>query len=217
MKRYRAVIFDWDGTVMDSVARIVSSMQQAAILSCITPPTAEAVSRIIGMSLDKGIERLFPHGMSAAVLAQVEAHYRAQYRQDNPTPTPLFDGIEKLLNALYDNGYKLAVATGKSRAGIQRALTDTGLGHYFSALRCGDECQSKPHPEMLHQLMQELDVAADEMVMIGDSVHDMAMAQAAGVDAIGVTWGVDNIERLQQSAPLAVIPSVVALSKALMA
>lgn len=201
------VIFDWDGTVMDSVGRIVSSMRAAALKSELTVPTEFAVKQIIGLSLDPAFDMLFP-GVEEAKRQQLFAHYRDHYVLHDTTPTPLFFGVEQVLQQLKDNNIKLAVATGKQRRGLARMFAETGLQKYFDISRCADEAQSKPHPDMLQQILRELDMAPEQAVMVGDTSHDMKMAQAINMPRVGVTHGVHGREVLSQYSPKAIIDTI---------
>ena len=201
------VIFDWDGTVMDSVGRIVSSMRAAALKSELMVPSEFAVKQIIGLSLDPAFDTLFP-GVDQSKRQQLFAHYRDHYVLHDTTPTPLFAGVEQVLQQLKDNNVKLAVATGKQRRGLARMFAETGLEKYFETSRCADEAQSKPHPDMLQQILQQLDIAAEQAVMVGDTSHDMKMAQAIAMPRIGVTHGVHDRLVLSQFAPKAIIDSI---------
>ena len=206
MKQYELVIFDWDGTLMDSVGKIVACMQQSALTLEMPMPTEQAVRDIIGLSMDEALSILHPNG-SVELQAAMKEVYRQQYLELNQTPTPLFDGVVDLLTTLNGRGYKLAVATGKARAGLNRVLTATELGGYFVASRCADEAASKPSPEMISQLLNELGISADKAVMIGDSIHDLNMANNAGIHAIGVDYGAHDRNKLSQANPKAVISS----------
>lgn len=190
------VIFDWDGTLMDSVGRIISSMQACARALALPVPGEQAVRDIIGLSLQPALEQLFP-GLDEHGQQQLLAQYRDQYIELDTTPTPLFEGVEPMLAALRQRGTLLAVATGKARAGLERAFEHTGLGGYFITSRTADDAHSKPHPQMLEQILYETGVDAKGAVMFGDSALDMAMARAAGIRAIGVGLGVHDISRLQ--------------------
>lgn len=201
------VIFDWDGTLMDSVDRIVSAMQEAAKLTGLPVPTVEQVKAIIGLSLDPVFDRLFP-GITQTQRQSVFEHYRDQYVQHDLTPTPLFSGAKELLFELKQQGVLLAVATGKARKGLERLFDETGLRAYFQTSRCADEAKSKPSPEMLEQILAELQVPVENAVMVGDSIHDMKMAQALGMKRIAVSFGAHSASELSAFAPLAVIDSL---------
>ncbi|GLX76754.1 haloacid dehalogenase [Thalassotalea insulae] len=215
MHHYKLVIFDWDGTVMDSVARIVSSMQSAAKDLALEIPSAEQVREIIGLSLPKAAEILFPK-LTAAIGESLHQRYKVQYKALDTTPTPLFDNAINLLEQLRQQDKLLAVATGKGRDGLERVWQMTDTKHYFHSSRCGYECQSKPHPEMLEQILAELNVRPEEAVMIGDTRHDMAMAKNANVDRIGVTYGVDDKITLAQYQPKAIVDSLFELQDLLL-
>lgn len=213
MKAYQLMIFDWDGTLMDSVDRIVSCMRSAGRDCGLAEPSRDAVKRIIGLSLVTAMPILFP-AQSAATYQHVRELYSRYYKFDDPTPTPLFPGIETMLRQLA--GYKsLAVATGKSRAGLERVLQVTQLGDVFVARRGADDAASKPDPLMLTQIVQELGIPVSNTVMIGDSVHDLAMAAALGMDRIGVSWGVDSKETLARYEPILIADSVIQLAERL--
>ena len=201
------VIFDWDGTVMDSVGRIVSSMQAAARLSDLVVPSDFDVKQIIGLSLDPAFDTLFP-GVCSDKRQQLFNHYRDYYMLHDTTPTPMFDGVEQVLQQLKANNVLLAVATGKARKGLQRMFDETGLGHYFDTSRCADEAHSKPHPDMLQQIVQQLEVNIGHAVMVGDTSHDMKMAQAINMPRIGVTHGVHGRDVLSQFGPRAIIDNI---------
>lgn len=205
MRSFDLVIFDWDGTLMDSIARIVSSMQHAAQLADVSVPSAERVKTIIGQSLATGVDALFGEQASVAQKTLINQYYRQQYKQDNPTPTPLFSGTVPLLKALTAQAYQLAVATSKSRAGLDRVLAQTQLAHYFSASCCGDEVPSKPAPDMIEKLLSVLSVPASRAVLVGDSVHDLGMARNAGIASIGVRCGVDSEKSLAAFSPIAIV------------
>lgn len=198
---YQLVIFDWDGTLMDSAGRIVSAMQTAARLAEQPVPTRQAILDVMGLSMDICYDLLFP-GMVGAAREHYNAVYRHQYVVADETPTPLFPGAEAVLTELKAAGYRLAIATGKARPGLTRALEQTGVASYFCASRCADEAASKPDPAMIDQLLEVCGVAPEAALMIGDSVHDLAMANNAGVDGLAATYGAQTAERLALLKPL---------------
>jgi phosphoglycolate phosphatase len=213
LKKYKLVIFDWDGTVMDSISKIVNCIRHSALALNIEPPSDTAIKNIIGMSLELAIEVLFPDDV-AQHPALVNG-YKQQYRVDT-TATPVFDNVENVLSALKAQGVILAIATGKGRAGLMRLLEQTQLGHYFSATRTSDEARSKPSPDMLEQLLAELAINADEALMIGDTKIDMAMAQAANIDRVGVTMGVHSAAQLSEFSPVATVDNYQQLQRILL-
>ncbi len=204
------IIFDWDGTLMDSVARIVACMQAAA-RECQWPvPSEQAVHDIIGLSLRMAVPRLFGERTGPAVDAFIDS-YREHYIHRCQVDSPLFAGVREVLEQLHVRGYRLAVATGKARAGLNRVLAETGLTALFVDTITADEARSKPDPLMLQYLLDRQQLRADQAIMIGDSAHDMAMAAAIAMPRIGITWGVHDAPRLQQFAPLAVIDDLQSL------
>ncbi|WP_432695102.1 HAD family hydrolase [Marinobacterium sp. YM272] len=198
---YKLLIFDWDGTLIDSQARIIASMQAAAVELGHDPLCPEAVRNIIGLGLPEAIRELIPHIESDA-LDQMRERYAHHFLVENQTPTELYPGVERTLHSLKQQGYRLAVATGKSRRGLDRALTDTGLGKLFEITRCADETRSKPDPLMLHQILAEMAVPADEAVMIGDTEYDLEMGTRAGVPTVAVSYGAHHLDRLRGHRPL---------------
>lgn len=193
--RFSLIVFDWDGTLMDSEARIVDCIQGAFADAGRTAPSREAARDIIGLGLTEAMARLWPEARPEQ-RARVAERYRARFLGAHPTPTPLFPGARETLDRLTELGCLLAVATGKSRQGLGRSLQETGLGDRFQATRCADETLSKPHPQMLLELMDELGVRAAETLMVGDTEYDMQMALNAGTSALGVCHGVHAPARL---------------------
>lgn len=212
---YKLVIFDWDGTLMDSIGKIVSSMQAAAHVCQLDIPTTIQVKNIIGLTLPKALRLLFPNSVEGEINAVLE-QYKFQYVEGDNTPAPLFDNVLELLIALKTNDKLLAVATGKGRQGLQRVLNATETEHFFHATRSADETCSKPDPQMLLSLLAELNVRAEQAVMIGDSQHDLQMAQAAGVDSIGITLGVHDRGVLNNYQPKAIVDSIEELQQLLL-
>ncbi|MBT1065038.1 HAD-IA family hydrolase [Bowmanella sp. Y26] len=211
---YKLVIFDWDGTLMDSGARIVSAMQTAARRANLPVPTDDAVKDIIGISLLPAMQILFGK-LPAQQQDLLFESYKQEYVEKDKTPTPMFNGAGDLLDRLSGQGTLLAVATGKARRGLNRVWQETNTGHYFQASRCGDEAESKPSSDMLVQLLNELNVEASQAVMIGDTVYDMQMAQNLNMDRIAVSHGVHSAERLAGHAPRAIVDSLAELQRLL--
>lgn len=211
MKDYKVIIFDWDGTLMDSVARIISSMQCAAQKYHLVKPSDNAVKGIIGLSLEKSVARLFPELGDEDSLRVIE-EYKEQYRTINSTPTDLFTDAKPALTQLSKAGKVLAVATGKERNGLERVWAVTQTKHFFKDSRCSGEVKSKPDPEMLTTLLTSLNISAEQAVMVGDTGFDLEMANNAGVDCIGVTMGVCTAQELKQYQPLAIVDSLTELA-----
>lgn len=189
------IVFDWDGTLMDSEAKIVRCMQAAAADTGIADPGVAAIRNIIGLGLSQAIQVLFPE-QAPAQSAVLVGHYRKHFSEFDTTATPLFPGVAEGLAQLRAQGYLLAVATGKARRGLDRVLDDTGLRPLFAASRCADEAQSKPHPQMLEEILAETGVENGRALMVGDTVYDMEMARNARVAGLAVSYGVHARERL---------------------
>lgn len=198
---YKLIVFDWDGTLMDSEARIVACIHAAFADLGLPLPSADAARDIIGLGLDEAMAVLMPEAGPQGRLALIE-RYRHHFLVDNETPSELFPGVGQVLDWLHTREYLLAVATGKSRRGLDLVLSSSGLGGHFVATRCADETFSKPHPEMLLQLMDELGVGGGETLMVGDTEYDMQMARNAGAHALAVCYGVHSPERLLAQGPL---------------
>jgi phosphoglycolate phosphatase len=205
-RRFDLLVFDWDGTIVDSTAMIAACIQKAAADLGLVVPTLERASHVIGLGLQDALARAVPD-LPAAQVDEFSARYRHHYFACEPDIV-LFEGIRALLVERAEAGLLLAVATGKSRRGLARAFEATGLGRFFQSSRCADETHSKPHPAMLLELAEELNVAPERTVMIGDTTHDLQMAGAAGAGAVGVTYGAHTREQLAEHAPLMLAGSV---------
>lgn len=206
-KRYDLIIFDWDGTLIDSVGRIVSSMRAAAVDAQLPVPSESAVRGIIGLSLEEVYARLFP-GAPEEHLELLRIEYRKQFIEVDTTPSPLFDGARDVVEQLRHDGYRLAVATGKARHGLVRAWTEVGLQDHFHASRCSDEALGKPHPQMVLDLLKETGVHPQRALMVGDTSFDMEMARRAGIDRVAATYGAHELHELVPHAPLMQLDSI---------
>lgn len=200
MPTYKALIFDWDGTLFDSTADIVNALQQAFADMSLPVPQREACRHVIGLSLPHAMRFLYP-ALPEAEYPQLVEHYRRHYLKRDQE-IALFDGVVEALQRYREQGYFLAVATGKSRAGLDRALAVSGLGPLFDITRCADETFSKPHPEMLLQILDVLGLNASEALMVGDTSHDMQLARNAGTAAAAVTYGAHPRGELEVFAPV---------------
>ncbi len=199
-KRFELIVFDWDGTLLDSAGAIVASIVAACRDLGVEPPSEERARHIIGLGLVDALRTALPdlHPDRYGDLAErYRHHYLAQDHE-----LALFAGSLALIRTLVERGHMLAVATGKSRKGLDRALATSGLGAYFVATRCADECFSKPHPQMLEELMASCLVVPGRTLMIGDTTHDLQMARNAGVAALAVTYGAHPREGLEVEQPL---------------
>lgn len=205
------IVFDWDGTLVDSVSHIVACMQGAARDAGLPEPDEAAARDVIGLGLDDALSQLFPGEPDPEALALMIRAYRERYFAADESAVAPFEGVGALLEQLRHAGLRLAVATGKSHAGLQHAFARTGLGDFFETVRCADGRLAKPHPAMLEEILAETRVAAGAALMVGDSVHDLGMAQAAAVAGIGVMTGAHDRERLLRCCPLACLPAAVHL------
>lgn len=202
--RYPVIIFDWDGTLMDSIDKIVACVKQAAIITQQEVPSADAIRDIIGLSLDKAMAILFPL-QSLQQQAALVAAYREQYLELNHQPTPFYPGIKEWLISLKMQGYLLAVATGKGRNGLNRMLHKYEVNDLFAVTYCADETSSKPDPLMLNRILADLNIAPHQALMIGDSSYDLEMANNAQVACVGVTYGVHTQQVLSKYGPIAIL------------
>lgn len=204
--QFELVVFDWDGTLMDSEAKIVNCIRAAAVDCDLPAPTREASRRIIGLGLQEALATLFPT-LAAREQERLIARYRQHFLFDDNTDMALFPGVRAGLESLVQQGYLLAVATGKARRGLQKVLQETDTAHLFVATRCADEAFSKPHPKMLEDILAETGMGRDRALMIGDTTYDMQMARNAGMARLAVSYGVHPREHLLEHEPLACIDS----------
>jgi len=206
MRRFDLVVWDWDGTVVDSTGAIADAIIGAAGDLGLPVPSEHDARWVIGMGLLEAIHHAVPAIRREQVPAFVE-RYRVHYLRRDAT-LKVFEGIPELLRGLDAAGVPLAVATGKSRVGLNRALAQTGLGRRFAATRCADEGAPKPDPWMLRDLGETLMTPTDRMVMIGDTTHDVGMAQAAGSASVAVLYGAHEPDALRAIGPDALLGSV---------
>lgn len=208
-KQFNLLVFDWDGTLLDSAGTIVSAIQAAFRDLGLPPPPEERARHVIGLGLNEAIAELLPQ-LAGSEYGRVVERYRHHYLSRDHEIL-LFDGAVETIVALHQAGFILAVATGKSRRGLERAFEHSGLGPYFHSSRCADESFSKPHPGMLQELMDELGMAPQETLMIGDTSHDLLMARNAGVKGLGVAHGAHSREGLLACGPLACVDDMTEL------
>jgi phosphoglycolate phosphatase len=208
--KYSVIVFDWDGTLIDSAGTIVACIQSAARGMGLDVPDRERASHVIGLGLQDSLRHAVP-GLPAERYLEFADHYRRHFLASQESMS-LFPGIRDLLAGM-SRSHRLAIATGKSRKGLDRSLDAEGLRRYFSASRCADETNPKPHPAMLLEIMGELGVGAQRTLMIGDTSHDLDMAKAAGVDALAVTYGAHPEQSLRACAPRDCVASVAELDE----
>jgi len=197
---YKLLIFDWDGTLADSIGRIVTAMQVAAQRSGHPERDEDSVKGIIGLGLPEAILTLYPE-MTDAQVVDFRQHYADVYIAMDTEPSPLFDGVLESLEAFRAEGYRLAVATGKARRGLDRVLKAHGWEDFFDVTRAADETASKPDPLMLNQILAHCDVRPEHALMVGDATFDLQMARNAGIDSVAVGYGAQSMERLLAFEP----------------
>jgi phosphoglycolate phosphatase len=205
-RRFRFVVFDWDGTLADSTALIAASIQQACRDIGEPVPDDTTARYVIGLGLADALRHVAP-ALAPGRHRDLAVRYRHHYLTGDPQ-IPLFAGARAMLDALNDAGHLLGVATGKTRVGLNRALEQQGLADRFVATRCADEGFPKPNPDMLLQLMDRVGAEPRETLMIGDTTHDVELARNAGVAAVAVSYGAHASAGLAQSGPLALVHSI---------
>lgn len=200
---YSLIVFDWDGTLMDSTGHIVFCMREA--IQQLSMPTLndQQISHIIGLGLPEAVKTLYPQSSPAD--AQNLADTYRQIWLHHPFEAPLFANAVNILHKLASQNVLLGVATGKSRRGLNKVLAETGLADLFVTTRCADECHSKPHPQMLSEIIDFCGVKPDETLMIGDTEFDLLMAKQAGADSVGISHGAHAIPVLQACDPQAIV------------
>ena len=211
MNHFPLLVFDWDGTLVDSIERIVTSLQFASKQTVDIDLSEKQARDVIGLGLMEAITKLHPELDTAQHtdrLNSIADAYRQHYLYDNTVPAPLFSGVYELLNELRGDGYTLAISTGKSRAGLDQSINQHQVTDFFATTRCAGENKSKPHPEMLHEILDELNFSASQALMIGDSEHDLKMANNASMQSIGVTHGVHDAETLNRHKPLTCLADI---------
>lgn len=196
MTRYELVIFDWDGTLMDSTRLIAACIQAACRDLGLSVPTAAQASWVIGLGFHQTLEKIAP-GLTPAQQQEMTARYRYHFLA-REHEAPLFEGIRETLDDLRKRERRMAVATGKSRLGLERAMAGVGLAGVFEITRCADEGFPKPHPDMLLHILDRTGVDPARAVMIGDTTHDLELAANAGMDAVAVCYGAHDEPLLRE-------------------
>lgn len=199
--QFDLIIFDWDGTLIDSIDWIARCLQHAGKLCDLPIPEHQAAKDVIGLSIDKAMKKLFPQADDGTQALLIQ-HYSREYFSHTISRDDLFEGVYDMLLSLKSAGYQLAVATGKTRAGLDEALTGTDMWELFCATRCADETASKPDPKMLNEIIDVARVSRERTLMVGDSVHDLQMAKNAQISSVAVTCGAHPPESLRPYQPL---------------
>ncbi|MDM0084463.1 HAD-IA family hydrolase [Variovorax sp. J31P179] len=210
-RRFDLIAFDWDGTLYDSTRLIARCIQAAVVDVGGARPSESDAAWVIGLGLAEALARAAPD-VPKEKYAELGHRYRFHFLQ-HQDDLVLFDGVLEMLDALRARGHKLAVATGKSRRGLDEALSTVALRDRFDASRTADETFGKPHPRMLLELMEELETPADRTLMIGDTTHDLQLAINAGCAGVGVSYGAHAPDSFDALAPLHVAHSVAGLSQ----
>ncbi|RRV08707.1 HAD family hydrolase [Pseudomonas sp. p99-361] len=199
-KAYELLIFDWDGTLADSIGRIVESMNAAAVRAGEAQSSDDAIKGIIGLALDEAIHTLYPH-LEPVQVESFRQHYADIYTALDQQPSPLFEGVSESLGAFRAEGYRLAVATGKARRGLDRVLKANGWQAFFDITRAADETRGKPHPLMLEEILGHCGVEPQRALMVGDSAFDLQMASNAGMHSVAVGYGAMSLQALAEFGP----------------
>ncbi len=205
MSRYELLIFDWDGTLVDSIERIVESVRVAARAFDLPPRDDVSIKAIIGLALTDAISTLYPHIDDPVLIDEFRRRYSEHYLALEAQPSALYPGGASALQEFRERGHLLAVATGKGRNGLDRVLAGQGWTEFFDVTRCADETAGKPDPLMIEEILAHCGMRPEQALMIGDSVFDLQMAQRAGVDSVAVAYGAQPVEKLQAHGPRLVI------------
>lgn len=200
------LIFDWDGTLMDSALKITRCIQAAGMQLGLEVPDHDTAKLVIGLGLEEAMQTLFK-GASAATIHQLIDGYKHFFVHQDETAQPLFAGVEDGLKRLSDTGVLIAIATGKSRVGLDRVLEQNELRQHFVYTRCADEARTKPHPQMLHDILEYTAISPDRAIMIGDTSFDMQMAANANIRGLAVSYGAHPLERLENTHASAIVHS----------
>lgn len=203
----KLIVFDWDGTLMDSAAHIVNCLQNAITELSLEPKTDDELKNIIGLGLREALFALYPQATDEELTALVD-RYRKHFFDPQTAPCELFTGARELVEELYAKDYFLAVATGKGRNGLDKVLKETGMGEFFPITRCADETHSKPHPQMMLDIIDYYGIEANEAIMVGDTEYDLQMASNAAAHSVAVTYGVHEKQRLLDCKPLTCLDSI---------
>src|SRR5690554_262799 len=206
-KPYDVLIFDWDGTLLNSADHIAKCICEGFDAAGLAPPTMDEARNIIGLGMVEAIQFLRP-GIEHDLIVRIREAYVERFFNKQPTRDDLFDGVMEMLDTAASQGFKLAIATGKSRPGMDVVLRQLDMTSQFHVVRCADATRSKPHPLMLQEILRELRLPPERALMIGDTEYDMGMARAIDMDRLGVSYGVHGRERLLAHDPIACIDTM---------
>ena len=205
-RKFDLLVFDWDGTLADSTGVIVRAMQMMCRDLDMPAPSDDTANYVIGMELSHALRYVLPELTEESLPFAIE-RYRTNYLALE-NDIRLFDGIGELIRRLHKASFSLAVATGKNRRGLERVFSSLDMRRFFLSSRCGDECFSKPHPQMLEELIDEIGAEKERTLMIGDTTHDLQMAINAEVAGVAVCYGAHPAEELRRLKPLACLSHV---------
>lgn len=201
VRNYQLLIFDWDGTLVDSIGRIVTSLRHAADVCGLSQLDEARLKGIIGLGMVEAIDSLYPDMSESGQSERFRQSYGERYLALENQPSALFPGVLEALESFRAEGYQLAVATGKSRRGLHKVLEGRGWLDYFDVTRCADETASKPDPLMLQQILAHCRMRPEQALMVGDSLFDLQMARRAQVHSVAVGHGALPLELLQAESP----------------
>lgn len=212
---FKLFIFDWDGTLIDSTYQITSSLQRAFQALGLTPPSDEQARWVIGMSLNNALYHLAPNLPEDLIPDFIDQYKQFYFHPENQTK--LFDGARAMLENLKSKGALLAIATGKSRYGLNRVLEEQGLATFFDCTRTAEETASKPNPLMLEEILEVLNTPVSQAIMIGDTSHDIRMAQQLHMYNIGISHGAHDLHELQDCHANEIVSNIPELHQRLLA
>lgn len=201
----KVLIFDWDGTLVDSIMRIVEAMHVASDTCAVPRCTDDEVRAIIGLAMPQAYDVLYPQADDAGLKERFISVYSETYIQLEEQPSEFYPGVREALEQYRRAGYQLAVATGKSRRGLHRVLSGHNMLDYFDITRCADETCSKPDPLMLHEILAHCNATPRQAIMVGDSPFDLRMANNAKVPGVAVSYGAQPMHILQREDPVLAI------------
>ncbi len=211
IKKYKCIIFDWDGTLMDSEARIVDCIQASAKHTGYKVPSYNQSKEIIGLSIGKAVEYLHPN-IDQDGVNKMSIAYTQHFLHDSTVSMKPYQFVNDLLISIQKSGTKIAIATGKSRKGLNQVLSEVNFANYFDTTRTPVESESKPSPLMLKQILDEFNLDVQDALMVGDSIFDMEMAQNINMDSVAISHGVHEIARLKTYNPVACVDDLLELS-----
>jgi phosphoglycolate phosphatase len=205
-KKYKLIIFDWDGTLMDSQQKIVQTLRTTLLQLDLIDRSDDELKNVIGLGLNEAVSHLYPE-FNTQQIKYFSDLYRSTFVSSEQSPL-LFSGVSNMIKKLHQSDVMIAIATGKGRQGLEHAIKGSGIREFLHASRCADETFSKPNPQMLSELLDEFSLTASEAIMIGDTVYDLEMANNIKMDSIAVSYGVHEVERLLEHKPIMICDTI---------